>query len=361
MFGNYKKQMDQENLKLKNEINALKSELEISKQNELQNLQRAVNCETQCAKLKDVLKLMTNFMDSLLKSQDSMLNMAKNLDAQSQEAEKSSLIANSAAQDSLTIKSGLDDLANQTTSTSSIINQVELEGTKIENIVQLIKGIADQTNLLALNAAIEAARAGESGRGFAVVADEVRKLSEKTAQATMEISALTIGVCQNAKKAVESMNTLNQKAFEYKEVTEKSSILMNSLGQQTINVATLVTLGANTSFLEVVKIDHLVFKFNVYMSIYGLNNKKSSDFSDHTQCRLGKWYFEGEGRSRYSLCNGFSALDDCHKKVHDFGKQALIANENSDIDAVIKYLALMEKASDEVLVNLNLIAACTIN
>ncbi len=55
---------------------------------------------------------------------------------------------------------------------------------RIQEVVQMINGIAGQTRLLALNATIEAAHAGESGRGFAVVANEVRTLSRHTQTAT---------------------------------------------------------------------------------------------------------------------------------------------------------------------------------
>lgn len=89
---------------------------------------------------------------------------------------------------------------------SNTINELGKLSADIEQIVDLIKGIASQTNLLALNAAIEAARAGEHGKGFAVVAEEVKKLAGQSAEATNKITEMIKEIQSKTHTAVVNMD-----------------------------------------------------------------------------------------------------------------------------------------------------------
>ena len=110
-------------------------------------------------------------------------------------------------------KNTIDELSNEVATASSVMSQIELDGEKINSIVDTIRSIAEQTNLLALNAAIEAARAGDQGRGFAVVADEVRVLSQRTYISTDEISTMIKSFSGLTKRAADSMENCNQLAI----------------------------------------------------------------------------------------------------------------------------------------------------
>ncbi|HTI80725.1 MAG TPA: globin-coupled sensor protein [Acetobacteraceae bacterium] len=94
--------------------------------------------------------------------------------------------------------------------TDTLVRGLVEAGSRIGDVVRLIKDIASQTNLLALNATIEAARAGEAGKGFAVVAGEVKNLANQTGKATDEIASQIEAVqlaTQNAVAAIQGIGT----------------------------------------------------------------------------------------------------------------------------------------------------------
>ena len=133
----------------------------------------------------------------------------------------------------------------------------------------------------------------------------------------------------------------NHSIKEFNVNMETNAVLM----RETFDISTHM---AEWSFMSLVKVDHVIWKINAYLS--AITTKEQVTFVDHHSCRLGKWYYEGKGVEMYKKLPSYGRLEGPHAIIHNLTHNVydLLKTEKMGSEKLVNVFGEMEHASDKV-------------
>jgi methyl-accepting chemotaxis protein len=247
------------------------------------------------------------------------------------------------------IRSELASIDGKARSSCDNIDRLKALAVDIVKFVQVIGTISEQTNLLALNAAIEAARAGDQGRGFAVVADEVRALAQRASGAAAEVGALVDNISSETHAADLQIQEVSQDCQRIAQSTDRIVDTVNRALEMAAQMRAVINTSADTSFVQMAKMDHVVWKTQVYRAILADKTVEPDSLVDDQHCRLGRWYGSVDAGDRFGHLPNFRDLQTPHHTMHSAGREAIRLHRGGSLHDSLDALKRMEQASERVM------------
>ncbi|WP_395338191.1 methyl-accepting chemotaxis protein [Ningiella sp. W23] len=295
-----------------------------------------------------LLQCVINSMQQVDSVRQTVLQSFERIDKETQSVEQVNELFATSTTALQEILSSMDQMGLKMGGMASSITGLSDTADSINTFVSTITNISDQTNLLALNAAIEAARAGDAGRGFSVVADEVRTLATETNKSASEVAELVSSILTSTKSAVGSVDEISGNNASLSEGVNQLNSHYQAIVSKCDSITSTISVSSHETFVQTVKLDHIVWKSDVYAIASGIGNKRAEDLSDHHSCRLGKWY-ASQSQNEIAKSAAFKAIERPHQKVHQCGSTALEAIMKDDMQLALSKLQEMENASEQLM------------
>lgn len=302
-----------------------------------------------------------HLIKSLKANQDDLSQISSTIDTVDGIATDNGDSAHNSLKDIEQMSQKLTNINRSINEMTEVIAELGENSQEVSSSLSIITEIADQTSLLALNASIEAARAGDQGRGFAVVADEVKALSNRTKSAAIEVNTTIENFSLRVNSMLDKAASSNQASSEVSEQIVDIQGKFKNFVSSAEDIKQQISFTKDLSFNCLIKVDHLIYKQNGYLSLDN-SRDRSSEVSavqvSHHNCRLGKWYYENS--SEFARVPAYKALETPHQLVHQFIQQANTAStadwrrDSQKREEIIQLMTNAEQQSNQVFAQLDL-------
>ena len=150
----------------------------------------------------------------------------------------------------------------------------------------------------------------------------------------------------------ENSEKIDESASSSQVMLDQFKTTLNEMIHNIEVIKTYNTTIGEEMFVNVAKLDHMMFKTNAYSSVF--EGSVQEDSKDYKSCNFGKWYYE-EGANTFNNQKGYKAIEASHKLVHTSIQNALKMMSEQDVnhEEVLKLFQNSEEASKELFVLLN--------
>lgn len=164
-----------------------------------------------------------------------------------------------------TVKRTIERMGRINTNVQETASQVLIlqnRSREINEIVDVISGIANSTNRLALDATVQGAMAGVHGRGFQAVADDIRRLAERSKEQANLITRLVHSVSEDMETATRSMRETAREVSEGAMLVQETEAAFGKIYAvveqqaqefETINQVVRILLQAASSVAQIIQ------------------------------------------------------------------------------------------------------------
>ena len=109
----------------------------------------------------------------------------------------------------------------------------------------------------------------------------------------------------------------------------------------------LASFNQDEMLLQTIKSDHINWKIRLASMTMGGQPVPPEELSDHTQCRLGQWYYS-TGKLKYGTLDAFQDMEHPHARVHQLGKEIAELSSHGRIEDAVHKAEELEANSQQL-------------